>query len=134
MLRPLVLPLGQRHRGPSDRLGHEVASLLIAPTESRRRLTAGLFYERKTSDPVGLMELALEKVIAAEPIEAKLSRALSQTVTPENVETLIARGLRDGVIAAPEAEVLQDSFRLMREAIAVDDFPARARKAGQQAA
>jgi acyl-CoA dehydrogenase len=130
VLRPFVLPLGRSFKGASDRLGHEVAKLLLSPSETRDRLTAGLFFELSESDPLGLMELALEKVIAAEPIERKLGASIS----PANVEAVLKKGLADGVINELEAETVREAMAITAEAIAVDDFPGRPREAGQQAA
>jgi acyl-CoA dehydrogenase len=129
-LRPFVLPLGRRCRPASDRLGHEVAKLMLSPSETRDRLTAGMFFERSEDDPVGLMELALEKVIAFEPIERKLGTV----VNTSNMEKVLAKGLADGVINELEAETVREAMAITTEAIAVDDFPGRSRKAGQQAA
>ena len=61
---------------PSDALGHEVAKLLIAPSPTRDRLTAGMFIPDEVDDPVRQIELALDATVAAEPIEAKLRAAL----------------------------------------------------------
>jgi acyl-CoA dehydrogenase len=133
-LRPFILPLGRRHRGASDRLGHQVADLLLSPSEARDRLTSGLFIERSPSDPLGLMELALEKVIAAEPIERKLAQALGAHVNVETMERVLAKGLAEGVISELEAETVREAMAATAEAIAVDDFPGRRKKAGQQAA
>jgi acyl-CoA dehydrogenase len=133
-LRPVVLPLGRRHRGPSDRLGHQVAALLLSPSEARDRLTSGLFIELREDDPIGLMELALEKVIAAEPVEHKLAHALGASVTPETLEAVLASGLAAGVINELEAETVRESVAITAAAIAVDDFPWLQKRAGQQAA
>jgi acyl-CoA dehydrogenase len=133
-LRPVVLPLGRRHRGPSDRLGHQVAALLLSPSEARDRLTSGLHIELREDDPIGLMELALEKVIAAEPVEHKLAHALGASVTPETLEAVLASGLAAGVINELEAETVRESVAITAAAIAVDDFPWLQKRAGQQAA
>ena len=76
LLRAIVFPLGRPYVVPSDALGHDVAKLLIAPSPTRDRLTAGMFIPDEVDDPVRQIELALEATIAAEPIEAKLRDAL----------------------------------------------------------
>ena len=60
---------------PSDRLGHAVAKLLIEPSATRDRLTAGMYLPRSEADIIGKLEAALEATIAAEPIERKLRDA-----------------------------------------------------------
>jgi acyl-CoA dehydrogenase len=130
VLRPFVLPLGRRHRGPSDRLGHEVARLLLSPSETRDRLTAGLFMDVTEEDPLGLMELAMEKMIAVEAIEAKLRVSLNTV----NMTPVLKKALADGVINELEAETVREAMAITAKAIAVDDFPGRQKRAGQQAA
>ena len=43
LLRTLIFPMGRRLSPPSDRLGHEVATLLMQPGPVRDRLTAGIY-------------------------------------------------------------------------------------------
>jgi len=135
VLRPFILPLGRRFKGASDTLGHQVAKLLLSPSETRDRLTAGLFMDVKAEDPMGLMELAMEKVIAAEPVEQKLAKGLRASVNPANMESVLKKGVADGVISELEAETVREAMAITAVAIAVDDFPGRTKaKAGQQAA
>ncbi len=135
VLRPFVLPLGRRYRGASDKLGHEVAKLLLSPSETRDRLTDGVFLEMRPGDPMGLMELALEKVIAAEPVEQKLAKALRASINTVNMEAVLKKGVAEGVINELEAETVRESMAITTLAIAVDDFPGKpAKKVGQQAA
>ncbi|NGX15607.1 acyl-CoA dehydrogenase [Wenzhouxiangella sp. XN24] len=137
LLRPFVLPLGRRFRGASDRLGHEVAKLLLSPSATRDRLTDGLYIQRSEEDPMGLMELALEKVIAGEPVERKLAKAFGASVNTVNMEAVLEKGIKDGVIDAAEAELVREAMDITTRAIAVDDFPGLEKKdktAGQEAA
>ncbi len=72
LLRLLVFPFGRTFRAPDDALGHRVARLLMEDSPARDRLTAGMFIYRDESDPVGRLELALQRVAEAEAIEAKV--------------------------------------------------------------
>jgi acyl-CoA dehydrogenase len=135
VMRPFVLPLGRRYKGASDQLGHEVAKLLLSPSETRDRLTDGLFIQRSEDDPMGLMELALEKVIAAEPVERKLAKAFGASINSENMDAVLKRGVAEGAINELEAETVREAMAITTKAIAVDDFPGeQTQKAGQQAA
>jgi acyl-CoA dehydrogenase len=122
LMRRIVMPLGARLRPPPDRLGARVARRLQQPGEARDRLTAGLFFEATRDDPVGLNELCLHKVIAAEPIEEKLRRALRRTVAPHDFEAVIAAGLKQGVINDLEARTLREAMELTAAVIRVDEF------------
>jgi acyl-CoA dehydrogenase len=130
VLRPFVQPFGRRFKGASDKLGHQVARLLLTPSTSRDRLTDGIFLDVRRDDPMGLMELAMEKVIAAEPVERKLGAS----ITPVNMEAVLRKGMAEGVINELEAETVREAMEITAAAIAVDDFPGRPQKAGQQAA
>jgi len=135
VMRPFVLPLGRRYKGASDQLGHEVAKLLLSPSETRDRLTDGLFIQRSEDDPMGLMELALEKVIAGEPVERKLAKAFGASINSENMDAVLKRGVTEGAINELEAETVREAMAITTKAIAVDDFPGEQKqKAGQQAA
>ncbi|MEJ2515321.1 MAG: acyl-CoA dehydrogenase [Gammaproteobacteria bacterium] len=122
VLRPFVMPLGRRHKGAGDALGHEVASLLIDRTEARQRLTAGIFVQRSADDPVGLIEVCLDKVLASEPLERKLAKALKRPVDQADPEPVLTEGLAAGVITEEEANVVREAAALTARVIAVDAF------------
>src|SRR5436309_6806485 len=46
LMRRVVFPLGRPYVIPSDKLGHEVARLLIEPSATRERLTGGAYVSR----------------------------------------------------------------------------------------
>ncbi len=128
LLRTIVFPLGRPYVVPSDALGHDVAELLIAPSPTRDRLTAGMFIPDEVDDPVRQIELALEATIAAEPIEAKLRAALrAGKLAPDdepgaNPERFDLQAVEAGVISADEARVLAEHRALVADVIRVDDF------------
>ncbi len=123
LMRLVVFPLGRPFHGPSDRLGHQCADLLMAPSEARDRLTRGLFSPQDTQHAIGVLEHALVAIVAVAPLEKRVRTAV-----------------RNGELAsAPEAELMADAHRLRvindteyeqwqaadyarREAIAVDEF------------
>jgi acyl-CoA dehydrogenase len=124
LLRLVVFPLGRLFRVPPDAVGHEVARTLSAPGPARDRLTQGAYIGKGESDPTGVLEAALDAVIAAEPIEAKLSAALRAGAIggrchEEQVEAALARG----VISAEEKAMLARATALRRKVVMVDDFP-----------
>jgi len=134
VLRPFVLPFGRRLKGPSDRLGHAVADLLITPSEARDRLTAGVFFDKSEDDPIGLGEVCLDKVVAAEAVEKKLYKALKRPLDQANPEPLVKKALKEGIINDLEAELLREAVTLTARVIAVDAFTDIPKREGQQAA
>src|SRR5438270_13459899 len=75
LLRLLIFPLGRPYVVPSDRLGHDVARLLIEPSATRDRLTAGMYLPNAEGDVVSTIEAALAATIAADPIETRMRDA-----------------------------------------------------------
>ena len=69
---------GRPYVVPSDKLGHEVARLLIEPSATRDRLTAGIYLSQAVDNPLAQIERALAATLAAEPVEAKLRGAMKE--------------------------------------------------------
>jgi acyl-CoA dehydrogenase len=114
ILRPFIFPLGLRRKAPADRLAARCAALLLEPSEARDRLTDGIYISRNAHDVTGRMEHALERVLAAEPVEKKLrDRKISD---PD-------KALAAGIISASEAALLKEAADAVLAAISVDDFP-----------
>ena len=124
LLRRLVLPLGRHQAGPSDRLGHQAAAILLEPSAARDRLTSGIFLPMDGREPLKRMEETLTKVIAAEPVEKKLWAGVAARAIKAGSETqMLADGLAAGVITAEEGRTLRAALEGRREAVKVDDFP-----------
>jgi acyl-CoA dehydrogenase len=124
LLRRAIFPLGRPYMVPSDRLGGQVADLLIAPSATRNRLTADMYLPRDEKDPVGVIELALEATVQAEAIQAKIRVAQKTGVLSGRTVQEIARSaLEKNVISSAEHALLVRARELTAEVIKVDDFP-----------
>jgi acyl-CoA dehydrogenase len=129
VMRRVVFPLGRPCVLPSDELGHQVARLLLEPSATRDRLTAGMFLSRAADDPLALIDRALAATLAAEPLEARLRTALRdgrlEAKLPPGAgpEVLMARAQAAGVITGAEAATLLAARELTAKVIRVDDFP-----------
>ncbi|MEE4637554.1 MAG: acyl-CoA dehydrogenase [Wenzhouxiangella sp.] len=122
-LRLLVFPIGRSERTPNDRLGHKVAALLLSPSETRDRLTRGVYRSDRTGFPIGVMEKLLPQVIAAEPVERKLLKALrAGVIDGYTFEEQIAQALDKQVISEQDAVLLLDVRKRSLEIVSVDDF------------
>ncbi|MCB1874842.1 MAG: acyl-CoA dehydrogenase [Chromatiales bacterium] len=129
LLRWVVLPRGRNLREPDDRLGHKVARLLLSPSETRDRLTAGIYCNENPDDPIGVLEWALPKVISAEPVERKLREARIERPLVMDFEDWLALLVNRDVLSSQEAELLREAETATAKVIRVDDFPAKARSA-----
>jgi acyl-CoA dehydrogenase len=120
LLKAKFFPWGRPFKGPSDRLSHKVASMMMQPSETRSRLGEGIYLTPSEHNKVGQMERILEDLIASEAILAKLKDALD---TKERDPLKLAElGLAAGVIQQDAADLVRRAELGRREVIAVDEF------------
>jgi len=112
LLLRLMLPLGSR-REPADVLTQRCAELILSPSDTRERLTAGLFPGRE-GDGVWLLEDAFRKAIAAEEILRRIK--------DQNTDLKTARDT--GIVSDAEAVCVEKAQEAVAKVVAVDDFAA----------
>jgi acyl-CoA dehydrogenase len=122
LMRLVVMPLGRPYAPASDHLGHQVANLLLQPSDARDRLTRNAFTSQDPKDPVGRMEHALKQTLASEPVEEKLQTGLKKRLTPANYLALVEEAAKQNVLDQREAALLRDTHAVVRDAIDVDEF------------
>lgn len=131
VLRRIVFPLGANERRPNDRLGHKVAQLLLSPSETRDRLTRGGYRSDRNGYPVGVIEQLLPEVIAIEPLERKLLKAIrSGPLAGYTFAQQVTVACATGVLTAAEAERLSSVRERVLAVLAVDDFELETLQAG----
>lgn len=126
--RCVVFPLGKPWAPPSDALGQQVARLLIEPSATRDRLTSDVYLPTDLDEPVGALEAALLATLEAEPVEAKVRRAIKAGefkpgLPMGGVDGVYGEALQAGVITAAEHALIQRRGELRDKVIRVDDFP-----------
>ena len=132
LLHMVIFPLGRGERQPGDRLGHKVAQLLLSPSETRNRLTHGIYTSAAAGHPVGMMESALPEIIAVEPLERRLHKARKAgRLDAISWEDQLKQALARSIIDANEAKALKKARQKMLEIIAVDEFDSEALRLGQ---
>lgn len=123
LLRLLIFPLGKHFSKPSDKLSHKVAQLMMDQTPSRYRLTEGTFVTAVEGNMVALLEDALIKTIAAEPIEKSLKTAVSEKLLENgNMVTLAKQAFAKQMINQDQLEIVLQSEEARQKVIAVDNF------------
>ena len=122
-LRLLIFPLGMRFKPPRDRLGHQVAELLLTPSQARDRLTEGLYLPGNPGDSVAQLEDALIKTIKAEHIERRLKQKLPGYQPGYQVmDKLLSQALAEKIISEDEARLIREAEIARWQVIQVDDF------------
>lgn len=113
LLFRIVFPLGRPYDVPSDKIGHQVARLLIEPSATRDRLTAETYLPKVETEAIGAVEMALVATIEAEPIEAKIRAAEKSGALDNNpdanVRDLAQAAFSAGLVSAAEYAVLKDA-------------------------
>lgn len=123
LLRVLIFPLGRHMSPPADHVTAEVARRLMTPGAARDRLLDGCYQSEDPDDVTGLVNTALFKVIAAEPLELRIAKAvhkgeLKVATGADEIQTAVDAG----VVTADDANVIREA-RVARDAvIAVDEF------------
>ena len=128
VLRLTLFPFGRWLRYPDDRLGHQVAALITAPTEARDRLTRGVFVpdgsdDRESTETLAHLDRYLLLMVRCDQAEKKMQVALKQGVIARADKLgLIDEAEQQGLISAQEASELRDLEHLHQQIITVDDF------------
>ncbi len=127
VLKRLLFPWGIPGQPPSDTLGHRVSQKFANAGAARDRLTSVCVINKEIDDPVGVIELALDAMLACEPIEAKIRVAEKQGRFQDeplaNVRDLPTLAAQLGVITESEFQEMQKRDALRDKVIHVDDFP-----------
>lgn len=122
-LRMIVFPLGRRLKPPSDLTSQKVARALLTPGAARDRLLEGCYRSSDPEDVTGLLNHSLERIVLAEPIEQRLSRALrSGELAHGSAADELGVAAESGVISPDEAKLVREARQLSRAVIEVDDF------------
>lgn len=118
-----VFPLGKNHTEPTDKLGQQVARLMLNSDSLRSFLAQDAYLHPASNNPVGLIEEVLKKVLAAEHIEQRLLTALhDKIISGYTFEQRVGDAVFKKIITQQEAEILREANLARKEILAVDDF------------
>jgi len=124
LMRLMIFPRGLTYFAPSDRLGHAVVELIMTPGEPRERLTDLIYKTPHATNPLGLLQQALELSLQAEPLERRIRAegVKSGRITALDPPGQIRQAQAAGLISAEEAQFLLDYDARVMHLIQVDDF------------
>jgi acyl-CoA dehydrogenase len=123
LLRFAIFPRGRTYSAPSDALGQEVAELVINPTDTRRRLADCAYTTVEPSNPIGLLQEALEMAEAVKPLERRVFDAKrAGQIEREDTPGQIDEAERKGIINSDEARAIRTFDARVMALTGVDDF------------
>ncbi len=124
ILKLLVNLFGIRSSKPKDYLFAKISDVMMSQSAFKDRITQDCAFELNSKDPVGKMELALNKIIEIEPILIKIKQAQKEGKISKNLigAKLIAACSETKVLTDAELSELEVFEHLRVDAIMVDDF------------
>ncbi len=127
LMRMVIFPRGRTYFAPGDKLGALVANSMMAVTDSRARLSDGIYKTIEPNNALGLLQQALSLADAAEPLERRIRVEGVKTgrITALDLPNQIEEALEIDLITVAEAELLRDYDHKVMDLINVDDFDPR---------
>ena len=123
ILRVILFPTGFPYTEPDDKMSHEAATMLLRPSDSRDRLTHGIFISDDEQYRQGIIEQAFAQAAITAPIEKTLRAGRRSGVLRSKQQQQQAReAMEKGLISQDELEALEKMRVLRRKVIAVDSF------------
>lgn len=129
-MRLVIQPFGQLQGEPSDVIEHKIAHMLQTPNPTRSRLGDGQFTARVQGNLLGELEQTLDDVVAAEPIFARVCKAIGEKRQFTKLDELASIALEQNIITEEEAALLVRAEQGRLKTINVDDFAPEELKLG----
>lgn len=123
LLRLAIFPRGRTYSAPADELGQRIADRLITPSEMRERLADCAYVTAEPTNPVGLLQQALEMAERVKPAERKVFDAhRAGEIKADDTPGQIEEAERKGIISTEEAASIREFDAVVLELTGVDDF------------
>ncbi len=123
MLTILIFPLGKPFTKPRDSFNRKIAQLMMTPSETRDRLSAGAYLASVPENPLGDIQDALLKSIEAEAADKFIRTAKKEGKVSGYTFTDCAQAaLHQQLISEEEFDKVMQATEARRKVIAVDDF------------
>ncbi|MCB9916047.1 MAG: acyl-CoA dehydrogenase [Planctomycetes bacterium] len=123
VLRWKLFPPLWRFHGPSDRQRAKAARALLDGDPAREALTTGIFVPPATEPGLGALEDALTKVLAAQPVRAKLKDLVREGKLERAREAAqVEAALAAGHLSEAEADCWRAAAAAREDVIQVDAF------------
>ena len=132
LLRPLLFPLGRRHRPPPDRLTRVAAELVSRPGPARDALTDAIHRPSGAGEPLAELEEALRLAVAAEEAERALRRRVPRAVRAQGTAAVLAWARAHDALEPALLDAVEAAEAARMRVIQVDDFPPDLGLGGQE--
>lgn len=119
LMRFLCMPWGHSIRAPSDRQARACAKLIMKPSETRDRLTKGVF-PGNPGDGIDIVEQAFVSSYATAGIREKMKKGGLRALNGESIDEAVSLNL----ISSAEAAEIKVTAEAVNKAIQVDHFDA----------
>lgn len=121
ILNAIIFPLTKPYQKPDDVLGHKAARLLLEPSDTRDRLSKGIYITNDPDDATGRIEHALGFVLKTTQLDRKIRDAQKEgRLTPS--ENIYDEAREKNIISNTEYALLMDARAAVLNAIKVDEF------------
>lgn len=123
VLRIVSFPTGFAFSEPSDRAAHAAARVLLTPSNTRERLTAGVFIHPDANERSQQLETALQLASELAPLETQL-KSLRRTgvLTSRTLDALAEEAFGKNLITQDDRQRIADYQALVDRVVQVDAF------------
>ncbi len=122
ILNMIIFPLSKPYQKPDDRLGHQVARLLLTPSDTLDRLSRGIYANEKPDDPAGRILHALKHVLDTSDLDKRLREHKKTGDLVLDDGNLLTEAREKNIINEDEYNRLEETRIAVLNAIKVDEF------------
>ena len=123
LLRLIIFPRGRTYCSPADELGMKIVDLITRSGETRERLSQQAYTTIEATNPLGLLQEALELSEKLAPLEKKLKQAQKEgLIKSEYLGHQIDEAEGAEIISAAETRELRTFHEKVLYLLSVDDF------------
>ena len=125
ILKRVIFPFGSSYRAPSDKLDQTLVNMMMAHVSPLRdRLCKNVYVGKSANDPLGRLVNAFNKVVAAEPLEAKVTQAIRDKIIhrARDPKEVLQSAMSAAIITHTEMDQIVEARTACQDAMEVDSF------------
>tara|TARA_B100001057_G_scaffold501204_1_gene621986 strand:+ start:1514 stop:4045 length:2532 start_codon:yes stop_codon:yes gene_type:complete len=123
LMRIFIFPRGRTYSAPSDKISMEIVKIVTSPNESRECLSEFAYTTKDSTNPLGLLQDALELTVKYENIEKRLKQAKKEGLLKSDyLGDQITEAEKAQVISKAESRNMRAYHEKVMAILAVDDF------------